>query len=111
MLPEVRCQQSVSAEHKILKRHDECLEPQNQGVDKCERIDDMQRSCPQGARVLGHDDVVVAGIGVCDADAAGRHAIEAPFVERLEKHQQGAGTTNLLHVQQLFTAADCPAAM
>jgi len=45
---------------------------------------------------------VVAGIGVCDAAAAGRYALEPAFVERFEKDQKGAWLRHLLRLDQLL---------
>ena len=48
---------------------------------------------------------MVVGIGVCDTTAARRYTLKAAFVERLERHEKGARSRHLLHVNQLLSTA------
>src|SRR5215471_7026607 len=65
----------------------------------------MKHYTPNRAGLGGHDRVVVVGIGVSDAAAARRHAVEPALIERLEKYEKGARPRNLLRVEQLLAAA------
>src|SRR5262249_2312224 len=64
----------------------------------------MKHYTPNRAGLGGHDRVVVVGIGVSDAAAARRHAVEPALIERLEKYEKGARPRNLRCVDQLFAA-------
>src|SRR5687767_1847970 len=97
---------SMSAEHEVLERIHECLEPKNQGVHECKRIYYMKSSTLQGASLFCRDFVVVVGVGVCEAAAASCHTIEPTFVERLKSHKKGAGPRDLLRFEQLLAAAE-----
>jgi hypothetical protein len=67
----------VSAEHQRLERKYQRLQPKNQSVHEAERIDGVQREGSQRAGILGNDRIVIAGIGIGDAGAARRDAVEA----------------------------------
>ena len=49
-------------------------------------------------------DIVIVGIGIGDAAAARRHAVNAAFVERLQKREKRARPGYLLRFNQLLTA-------
>jgi hypothetical protein len=49
---------------------------------------------------------MIAAICIGDAAAAGRHAVEPAFVERLEKDEDGARTGHLLRLDQLLATAE-----
>src|SRR6516164_1886492 len=68
---------SMSAEHEVLERQNQRLKPQNECVHKRKRIDDVMFDGMKPTGVFRHDGVVIVGIGVGDAAAAGRHAIES----------------------------------
>src|SRR5688572_4144978 len=88
----------VTAEYQRLERQDERLESQDQGVHEGERIHGMKRDGTQRAGVLGDDDVVIAGIGVGDATAAGRDALQPAFIKRLEYCEQRPRPRHLLQI-------------
>ena len=70
----------MSAEYQVLERKHQRLDPQDQCMHKCERIDDVKNHAMQKARTRRGDRVVVIRIGIGDAAATGRHIIDAPFV-------------------------------
>src|SRR5215470_18674475 len=78
---------SVPAEHQGLERQHQRLEAQDQGVDKPESIDGVEGEAAQEAGVLRRNDVMVVGIRIGDATAAGGHVVQSAFEERLEKHE------------------------
>jgi hypothetical protein len=67
----------MSAEHEVLERKDQRLEPQNQRMQKRERVHDVKREGMKHTSVFRHDRIVVAGIGVGDTAAAGSKAFES----------------------------------
>ena len=50
--------------------------------------------------------LVIAGVGVGDATAAGRHAVEAAFVQGLERSENRPRLPDLLRFDQLLAAAE-----
>src|SRR5215510_15846818 len=96
---------SVSAKHERLERKHQRLQPQNQGMYECERINNMKHRAFEGAGVFCNDRVMVVGIGIGDAAAAGRNIVEPALIERLEKGEQGARTCHVLRIDQLLAAA------
>ena len=96
----------MSAEHEGLEGKHDRLEPQNQGVDQREGIHNVQGRTPHGAGVLRHDHVVVVGVGVGDAAAAGRYAVEPAFIERLKQRQKRAWLLHLLRFDQLLASPE-----
>ena len=90
----------------VLNGSNERLQPQDQGVHQPEGIHDVKSDAPHGAGVFRGDHVVVVGIGVGDAAAARRDAVQPACVERLEIHQERAGPRHLLRVDQLLAAAE-----
>ena len=97
---------SMPAEHKSLDRKHQRLDPQDHGVDEADSIDRVKSKAPRRADIPGGDQVVVAGIGVGDATAAGRHAFEPALVERLQEDQDGSRLGHLLRIDQLLAAAE-----
>ena len=81
---------SVSAKHERLERKHQRLQPQNQGMYECERINNMKHRAFEGAGVFCNDRVMVVGIGIGDAAASGCHAVKAALEEGLEKDQERA---------------------
>ena len=55
------------------------------------RVDGVKKETLQRAQFARRDEFMIAGIGIRDAAAAGRHTIEAAFIERLEISEDGAG--------------------
>src|SRR6266851_9068342 len=51
---------------------------------------------------------MVAGIGIDDAAASGRHAIKAALVDGLQERQNGARSPHLLRVNQLLATPELP---
>jgi len=77
---------SMSAEHEVLERQNQSLEPQNECVHKRKRIHDVKRDGMKRTSVFRHDRVVIVGIGVGDAAAAGSHAIESTIEQGLQSY-------------------------
>ena len=96
----------MTAEHQILERKDQRLEPQNKRMDQRKRIHDVKNQATKESGVFVGDDVVIARISVSDAAAAGRHVIDSAFKHRLKRHQERAWTGDLLHIDQLLAAAE-----
>ena len=96
----------MSAEHEVLERIHESLEPQNQGVHERERIDYMKSCTIQGASLFCRDFLVIVGVGVCDAAAARRHTIEPAFVEWLKFSENCARPRDLLRLEQSLAAEE-----
>src|SRR4051794_39362615 len=75
-----------------MPRHDETLHgkqqrlnPEHDRVHHAYRVYDVEVEPPRGAHVLlGVEDVMIVGVGVGDAVAAGRDAFEPPLVERFQ---------------------------
>jgi hypothetical protein len=97
---------SMSAEHQILERQDQRLEPQNQCMHKRKRVHDVESEGPKKTGVFGDDRIVVVGIGVGDAAAAGRHSLEPPTVQGLKRHQERTRASHLLRVDELLAPAE-----
>src|SRR5262245_44209408 len=95
----------VSAEHQSLERKHQGLQPENERVHQAERIHDVKSEALHGTRLFRCDQVMVAGIGVGDASAAGGDPLEPAFEERLEMDQERAGPRDLLRIDQLLPAA------
>ena len=76
---------SMSAEHQVLERKNQCLQPQDQGVNQRQGIDDVKCGGAQAARILRHDDVVIVRICVRNAGASRRHALEAALIKRFKE--------------------------
>ena len=68
-------------------------------------VDDMQSDLAAGAGLLRRDFLVVAGVRVDDAAAAGRHPLEAALVERLQVDEDRPGSGDVLRFDQLLAAA------
>ena len=66
----------MSAEHQGLERKHQCLQPQDKRVHQRQRIHGVKREGFQSAGIFGNDDIVIVGIGIGDAAAAWRHAVE-----------------------------------
>src|SRR6478672_7982428 len=97
---------SVSAEYEGLERQHQRLQPENQGVHQGEGVHNVKPNGPQGARVFCDNDVVIVGIGVGDAAAPRRHAVEAAFEERFEKNEERARPRYLLRLEQLLASPE-----
>src|SRR5258706_15045323 len=97
---------SVAGQYQRLDRQQQRLDPQQQRVHQSDAVDDMQGDLAAGAGLLRRDFLVVAGVGVDDAAAAGRHPLEAALVERLQKHEDRAGPGDVLRFDQLLAAAE-----
>ena len=78
---------------------------------KRERVYRVQRRCADRARVFGDDHIVVAGIGIAKAAAAGGNVIEAAFVQGLEKRDQVPGRFTCCGSNSCSPPRNCPAAM
>src|SRR5215831_9057058 len=96
----------MSAEHQRLERKHQCLQAENQGVHEAEGVNGMKHYGAEGTCVLRDDDVMIVGICIGDATAAGCHAIKAALEERFEKDQERARSSHLLRIDQLFSAAE-----
>src|SRR6476620_12257988 len=66
----------------------------------------MKHDGPQGARAFCNNDVVIVGIGVGDAAAPRRYAIETALEKRFEKDEERARPRHLLRVDQLLAAPE-----
>ena len=77
----------MSAEHQILERQDQRLEPQNQRMHKRKRVHDMESEGTQSTGVFGDDCIVIIGISISDAAAAGSYAVQSAFVQGLQSDQ------------------------
>src|SRR5712672_395524 len=97
---------SVTAEYQRLDRQQKGLDPQQQCMHQSDAVDDMQTDFPTCAGLLCDDLLVIAGVGVDDAAAAGRHAVETALVERLQKHEERARPGDALRLDQLLAAAE-----
>src|SRR5262249_33803665 len=97
---------SMSAEYEVLERKDQRLEPQNQRMQKRERIHDVKRDGMKYTGVLRHDRIVVVGIGVGDTAAAGSKAVESTLKQGFESDKERARTSHLLRIEELLSAAE-----
>jgi hypothetical protein len=66
----------------------------------------MQSDGPAGAGLLRRDLLVIAGVGVDDAAAPRRHAIEAAFVERLQEGEYRTRLPCILEFNQFLASLD-----
>src|SRR4030095_2175891 len=73
---------------------------------KSGRIDDMQPEALERAEFAGRDQFVIAGVGVGDAPAPRRRALQPALVDRLHENENGARTRDLLRLNQLFAAPE-----
>src|SRR5215469_4599102 len=96
----------MSAEHQVLERQDQRLEPQNQRMQKRERIHDVKREGMKKAGIFRDNGVVIVGIGVGDTAAAGRKAFESTLKQGFESNKERARTSHLLWVEELLSAAE-----
>lgn len=96
----------MTAEHQVLERKDQRLEPQNKRMDQCKCIHDMKNQATEKTGVLIGDDFVITRISISDAAAAGRHVIDSAFKHRLKRHKERAWAGDLLHIDQLLAAAE-----
>ena len=49
---------------------------------------------------------MIVAVGVGDAAASRSNAVQAPFIEGLQEHQNRSRLSDLLRIDQLFTAAE-----
>ena len=96
----------MSAKHQSLEREDECLQSQDQGVHKRQRIHDMERNSPKGTCILRNNFVVVVGISIGNAAAAWRHALEPTLEKGLEENKKRTRLFHLLRIDQLLTTPE-----
>ena len=87
---------SVPTEHERGEGKHQRLESQNQRMDEPEGVHDVKKHGFHGAGILGHNQVVVVGICVCDAATAGCDIVDPAFVERLKSNKKGALPCHLL---------------
>ncbi|MNU73684.1 hypothetical protein D3C71_631700 [compost metagenome] len=64
-------------------------------------IDCMQEKPLRHADILVRESLVIIGIGICDAAAAGWNIVQAAFVKRLQENRQCSGLAQLLDVKKL----------
>ena len=76
---------SVSRKHQGLQRKDQRLQANDQGVHQCDRVNDVKEQPPPGADVLVGKQIVIVGIGIGDAQAAGWDTRKTSLIQRLEK--------------------------
>ena len=96
----------MAAEYEVLEWKHQRLEPQNQCMHERQRVHDMKSEGPKKTGVFGDDRIVVVGIGVGDAAAAGRHSLEPPTVQGLKGHQERTRASHLLRVDELLAPAE-----
>ena len=72
-------------EHQGLQRKSNCLQANDQGVHQRDRVNDVKEQPPPGANVLVGKQIVIIGIGIGDAQAAGWDTRETFLIQRLEK--------------------------
>src|SRR5207302_7245134 len=96
---------SVPPEHEGLKGKYQSLKPQDYRMDQREGVDSVESSCPYPAGIICDNLLMVTGICVGNAAAAGSYTVEASFVERLERCEECARPRHLLRVDQLLAAS------
>ena len=69
-------------------------------------VDGMQHQTLECAGLLRGDQVIVAGIGIDDTAASGRHAIKPPLINGLQERENGAGSQHLLGFDQLLATPE-----
>jgi len=97
---------SVPAKHQRLERKHQRLQPQDERVHQRQCIHDVKGNGLQRASIFGNDRVVIIGIRVGDAAAAGRHAVDPVLAQRLEKGDRRSRLGDLLWIDQPLTAAE-----
>src|SRR6476660_1018473 len=66
----------------------------------------MQPEALERTEFPRRDQFVIAGVGVSDTTAAGRHALQPALVDRLHGNENGARLRDLLRLDQLFAAPE-----
>jgi hypothetical protein len=87
---------SVPTEHEGGEGKHQRLESQNQGMHEPEGVYGVKHNTSHSAGVFGYDQIVIIGICVGDAAAAGCYIVEPAFVERLKSNKKGALPCHLL---------------
>src|ERR1044072_3331264 len=95
----------MTRQNERLNRQEQRLNSQNHRMYKSNGIDHMQGKPPNRTNVWIGERVVIVGIGVGDATASRRHAIEPSRIKWLQKDRQGARLGRLLNVDELIRRA------
>ncbi len=73
----------MSAKYKVCERKDYCLEPENESVHKGESIHGVESGASDGSSAFCVYGVVIAGVSIGDAAAAGCYPVETSVIKRL----------------------------
>src|SRR5918997_2560082 len=96
----------MPAEHQGLDRKHQGVDAQDQRVHQPDGVHGMKREALKSPDPRLGDLVVMAAVGIGDAAASRRDAVEAPFVKGLQEDEDRARADHLLRINELLAAAE-----
>src|SRR3569623_2055486 len=96
----------MPAQDQCLDRKQQRLNTQQHRMHDSDSVDGVQPDALQQASLLCGDEVMVAGVGVCNTTATRRDALKTTFIDGLHQDKFRTRLQALLGFEELFAAPE-----